>query len=141
MDWARWLRDGLARTTLQADPACWCRAAIPSGRRSWVPLFRPARPAVLLPSLVARDPFSPPCGMPAPGGLLLNAISAPASYQAYYLVQEQLCTCLTWREPGHGRSWTGCVTLLEDRRPSAFPDGAGGGTLANSAYLDLLRGH
>ena len=64
----------------------------------------------------------------------------PSFYQAYYLVQEQLCTCLTRYEPGARRELDRvrdvlledlpplCVSLVQRRDHS-------------SAYIDLLRSY
>ena len=49
---------------------------------------------MLLPSL-RQDLFSPLWSACARLGFAPNAEIGPSFYQAYYLVQEQLCTCLT----------------------------------------------
>ena len=69
-----------------------------------------------------------------------NAEIGPSFYQAYYLVQEQLCTCLTRYEPGARRELDRVRdVLLEDLPPLCV-------SMVqrrdhNSAYLDLLRGY
>ena len=90
----------LARTTLRADPAC---LLVPRGHPFWekerVPLSALQGQRVLLPSL-RQDLFSPLWDACAREGFAPNAEIGPSFYQAYYLVQEQLCTCLTRYEPG-----------------------------------------
>ena len=102
----------LARTTLRADPAC---LLVPRGHPFWeresVPLTELRNQRILLPSL-RQDLFAPLWEACARAGFAPNAEIGPSFYQAYYLVQEQLCTCLTRYEPG-----------------------------ARRAYLDLLRGY
>ena len=130
----------LARTTLRADPAC---LLVPRGHPFWekerIPLAELRGQRVLLPSL-RQDLFSPLWAACARAGFAPNAEIGPSFYQAYYLVQEQLCTCLTRYEPGARRELDRvrdvlledlpplCVSLLQ-RRDHA------------SAYIDLLRSY
>ena len=130
----------LARTTLRADPAC---LLVPRGHPFWekesVPLAELRNQRVLLPSL-RQDLFAPLWEACARAGFAPNAEIGPSFYQAYYLVQEQLCTCLTRYEPGARRELDRvrdvlledlpplCVSLLQ-RRDHA------------SAYIDLLRSY
>ena len=105
----------LARTTLRADPAC---LLVPRGHPFWdresIPLADLRGQRVLLPSL-RQDLF-------------------------YYLVQEQLCTCLTRYEPGARRELDRVRdVLLEDLPPLCV-------SLVQrrdytSAYIDLLRSY
>ena len=94
---------------------------------------------VLLPSL-RQDLFSPLWDACAREGFAPNAEIGPSFYQAYYLVQEQLCTCLTRYEPGARRELDRVRdVLLEDLPPLCV-------SMVqrrdhNSAYLDLLRGY
>ena len=44
--------------------------------------------------------------------------SAPSFYQAYYLVQEQLCTCLTRYEPGARRELDRVRDVLLEDMPT-----------------------
>ena len=72
---------------------------------------------VLLPSL-RQDLFSPLWDACAREGFAPNAEIGPSFYQAYYLVQEQLCTCLTRYEPGARRELDRVRdVLLEDLPP------------------------
>ena len=93
----------------------------------------------LLPSL-RQDLFSPLWDACAREGFAPNAEIGPSFYQAYYLVQEQLCTCLTRYEPGARRELDRVRdVLLEDLPPLCV-------SMVqrrdhNSAYLDLLRGY
>ena len=129
----------LARTTLRADPAC---LLVPRGHPFWekerVPLSALRGQRVLLPSL-RQDLFSPLWDACAREGFAPNAEIGPSFYQAYYLVQEQLCTCLTRYEPGARRELDRVRdVLLEDLPPLCV-------SMVqrrdhNSAYLDLLRG-
>ena len=130
----------LARTTLRADPAC---LLVPRGHAFWdkesIPLAELRGQRVLLPSL-RQDLFSPLWSACARAGFAPNAEIGPSFYQAYYLVQEQLCTCLTRYEPGARRELDRvrdvlledlpplCVSLVQRRDHS-------------SAYIDLLRGY
>ena len=130
----------LARTTLRADPAC---LLVPRGHAFWdkesIPLAELRGQRVLLPSL-RQDLFSPLWAACARAGFAPNAEIGPSFYQAYYLVQEQLCTCLTRYEPGARRELDRvrdvlledlpplCVSLVQRRDHS-------------SAYIDLLRGY
>ena len=130
----------LARTTLRADPAC---LLVPPGHAFWdkesIPLAELRGQRVLLPSL-RQDLFSPLWSACARAGFAPNAEIGPSFYQAYYLVQEQLCTCLTRYEPGARRELDRvrdvlledlpplCVSLVQRRDHS-------------SAYIDLLRGY
>ena len=130
----------LARTTLRADPAC---LLVPRGHAFWdkesIPLAELRGQRVLLPSL-RQDLFSPLWSACARAGFAPNAEIGPSFYQAYYLVQEQLCTCLTRYEPGARRELDRvrdvlledlpplCVSLVQRRDDS-------------SAYIDLLRGY
>ena len=130
----------LARTTLRADPAC---LLVPRGHAFWdkesIPLIELRGQRVLLPSL-RQDLFSPLWSACARAGFAPNAEIGPSFYQAYYLVQEQLCTCLTRYEPGARRELDRvrdvlledlpplCVSLVQRRDHS-------------SAYIDLLRGY
>ena len=130
----------LARTTLRADPAC---LLVPRGHPFWekesVPLAELRNQRVLLPSL-RQDLFAPLWEACARAGFAPNAEIGPSFYQAYYLVQEQLCTCLTRYEPGARRELDRvrdvlledlpplCVSLLQRRDHT-------------SAYIDLLRSY
>ena len=130
----------LARSTLRADPAC---LLVPRGHAFWdkesIPLTELRGQRVLLPSL-RPDLFSPLWSACARAGFAPNAEIGPSFYQAYYLVQEQLCTCLTRYEPGARRELDRvrdvlledlpplCVSLVQRRDHS-------------SAYIDLLRGY
>ena len=130
----------LARTTLRADPAC---LLVPRGHPFWekesIPLADLRGQRVLLPSL-RQDLFSPLWSACARAGFAPNAEIGPSFYQAYYLVQEQLCTCLTRYEPGARRDLDRvrdvlledlpplCVSLVQRRDHS-------------SAYIDLLRSY
>lgn len=72
---------------------------------------------MLLPSL-RQDLFSPLWSACARLGFAPNAEIGPSFYQAYYLVQEQLCTCLTRYEPGARRELDRVRdVLLEDLPP------------------------
>ena len=130
----------LARTTLRADPAC---LLVPRGHPFWekesVPLAELRGQRVLLPSL-RQDLFAPLWDSCARAGFAPDAEVGPSFYQAYYLVQEQLCTCLTRYEPGARRELDRvrdvlledlpplCVSLVQRRDHS-------------SAYIDLLRSY
>ena len=130
----------LARTTLRADPAC---LLVPRGHPFWekesIPLAELRGQRVLLPSL-RQDLFGPLWAACARAGFAPNAEIGPSFYQAYYLVQEQLCTCLTRYEPGARRELDRvrdvlledlpplCVSLVQRRDYS-------------SAYIDLLRSY
>ena len=130
----------LARTTLRADPAC---LLVPRGHPFWekesVPLAELKGQRVLLPSL-RQDLFAPLWDACARAGFAPNAEVGPSFYQAYYLIQEQLCTCLTRYEPGARRELDRVRdVLLEDLPPLCVSlvqrrDHA-------SAYIDLLRGY
>ena len=130
----------LARTTLRADPAC---LLVPRGHAFWdkesIPLTELRGQRVLLPSL-RQDLFSPLWSACARAGFAPNAEIGPSFYQAYYLVQEQLCTCLTRYEPGARRELDRVRdVLLEDLPPLCV-------SMVqrrdhNSAYLDLLRSY
>ena len=138
MDLARRLRCWPAPPCGPTRPACWCRAAIPSGRRSGC-RFRlcGASGCCCQP---AAGSVQPPVGCLRPGGLCAQRGDRPQLYQAYYLVQEQLCTCLTRYEPGARRELDRVRdVLLEDLPPLCV-------SMVqrrdhNSAYLDLLRGY
>ena len=130
----------LARTTLRADPAC---LLVPRGHPFWekesVPLAELHGQHILLPSL-RQDLFAPLWNTCAQAGFAPDAEVGPSFYQAYYLVQEQLCTCLTRYEPGARRELDRvrdvlledlpplCVSLVQRRDHS-------------SAYIDLLRSY
>ena len=130
----------LARTTLRADPAC---LLVPRGHPFWekerVPLAALRGQRVLLPSL-RQDLFAPLWDACAKAGFAPDAEIGPSFYQAYYLVQEQLCTCLTRYEPGARRELDRVRdVLIEDMPPLCV-------SMVqrrdhNSAYLDLLRGY
>ena len=130
----------LARTTLRADPAC---LLVPRGHPFWekesIPLADLRGQRVLLPSL-RQDLFSPLWSACARAGFAPNAEIGPSFYQAYYLVQEQLCTCLTRYEPGARRELDRVRdVLIEDMPPLCV-------SMVqrrdhNSAYLDLLRSY
>ena len=125
---------------VRADPAC---LLVPRGHPFWekesIPLADLRGQRVLLPSL-RQDLFSPLWSACARAGFAPNAEIGPSFYQAYYLVQEQLCTCLTRYEPGARRDLDRvrdvlledlpplCVSLVQRRDHS-------------SAYIDLLRGY
>ena len=119
----------LARTTLRADPAC---LLVPRGHPFWdresIPLADLRGQQHPLWSACARAGFAP------------NAEIGPSFYQAYYLVQEQLCTCLTRYEPGARRELDRVRdVLLEDLPPLCV-------SLVQrrdytSAYIDLLRSY
>ena len=129
----------LARTTLRADPAC---LLVPRGHPFWdresIPLAD-LRGQRVLPSL-RQDLFSPLWSACARAGFAPNAEIGPSFYQAYYLVQEQLCTCLTRYEPGARRELDRVRdVLLEDLPPLCV-------SLVQrrdytSAYIDLLRSY
>ena len=130
----------LARTTLRADPAC---LLVPRGHPFWekesIPLAELRGQHILLPSL-RQDLFAPLWNTCAQAGFAPDAEVGPSFYQAYYLVQEQLCTCLTRYEPGARRELDRvrdvlledlpplCVSLVQRRDHS-------------SAYIDLLRSY
>ena len=130
----------LARTTLRADPAC---LLVPRGHPFWekesIPLAELRGQHILLPSL-RQDLFAPLWDTCARAGFAPDAEIGPSFYQAYYLVQEQLCTCLTRYEPGARRELDRvrdvliedlpplCVSLVQRRDHS-------------SAYIDLLRSY
>ena len=130
----------LARTTLRADPAC---LLVPRGHPFWekesIPLADLRGQHILLPSL-RQDLFAPLWDTCARAGFAPDAEIGPSFYQAYYLVQEQLCTCLTRYEPGARRDLDRvrdvlledlpplCVSLVQRRDHS-------------SAYVDLLRNY
>ena len=130
----------LARTTLRADPAC---LLVPRGHPFWekesVPLAELRGQKVLLPSL-RQDLFAPFWDACARAGFAPDAEIGPSFYQAYYLVQEQLCTCLTRYEPGSRRELDRVRdVLLEDLPPLCV-------SLVQrrdhtSAYVDLLRSY
>mgnify|MGYP004559657559 FL=1 len=130
----------LARTTLRADPAC---LLVPRGHPFWekerVPLAALRGQRVLLPSL-RQDLFAPLWDACAKAGFAPDAEIGPSFYQAYYLVQEQLCTCLTRYEPGARRELDRVRdVLIEDMPPLCV-------SMVqrrdhNSAYLDLLRSY
>ncbi len=121
-------------------PAC---LLVPRGHPFWdresIPLTDLRGQRVLLPSL-RQDLFSPLWSACARLGFAPNAEVGPSFYQAYYLVQEQLCTCLTRYEPGARRELDRvrdvlledlpplCVSLVQRRDHS-------------SAYIDLLRSY
>ena len=130
----------LARTTLRADPAC---LLVPRGRPFWeresIPLADLRGQRVLLPSL-RQDLFSPLWSACARAGFAPNAEIGPSFYQAYYLVQEQLCTCLTRYEPGARRELDRVRdVLLEDLPPLCVSLVQRRDT--SSAYIDLLRSY
>ena len=130
----------LARTTLRADPAC---LLVPRGHPFWekesIPLAELRGQHILLPSL-RQDLFAPLWNTCTQAGFAPDAEVGPSFYQAYYLVQEQLCTCLTRYEPGARRELDRvrdvlledlpplCVSLVQRRDHS-------------SAYIDLLRSY
>ena len=130
----------LARTTLRADPAC---LLVPRGHPFWekesIPLADLRGQRVLLPSL-RQDLFSPLWSACARAGFAPNAEIGPSFYQAYYLVQEQLCTCLTRSEPGARRELDRVRdVLLEDLPPLCVSLVQRRDT--SSAYIDLLRSY
>ena len=130
----------LARTTLRADPAC---LLVPRGHAFWdkesIPLAELRGQRVLLPSL-RQDLFSPLWSACARLGFAPNAEIGPSFYQAYYLVQEQLCTCLTRYEPGARRELDRVRdVLLEDMPPLCVSLVQRRDT--SSAYIDLLRSY
>ncbi len=130
----------LARTTLRADPAC---LLVPRGHPFWekesIPLAELRGQRVLLPSL-RQDLFSPLWAACARAGFAPNAEIGPSFYQAYYLVQEQLCTCLTRFEPGARRELDRVRdVLLEDLPPLCVSLVQRRDT--GSAYIDLLRSY
>ena len=130
----------LARTTLRADPAC---LLVPRGHPFWekesIPLADLRGQRVLLPSL-RQDLFSPLWSACARAGFAPNAEISPSFYQAYYLVQEQLCTCLTRYEPGARRELDRVRdVLLEDLPPLCVSLVQRRDT--SSAYIDLLRSY
>ena len=130
----------LARTTLRADPAC---LLVPRGHPFWdresIPLADLRGQRVLLPSL-RQDLFSPLWSACARAGFAPNAEIGPSFYQAYYLVQEQLCTCLTRFEPGARRELDRVRdVLLEDLPPLCVSLVQRRDT--GSAYIDLLRSY
>ena len=130
----------LARTTLRADPAC---LLVPRGHPFWekerIPLAELRGQRVLLPSL-RQDLFSPLWAACARAGFAPNAEIGPSFYQAYYLVQEQLCTCLTRYEPGARRELDRVRdVLLEDMPPLCVSLVQRRDT--SSAYIDLLRSY
>lgn len=130
----------LARTTLRADPAC---LLVPRGHPYWdkesVPIAELRGQRLLLPSL-RQDLFAPLWTACANAGFTPSAEIGPSFYQAYYLVQEQLCTCLTRYEPGARRELDRVRdVLLEDLPPLCV-------SLVqrrdfSSAYIDLLRSY
>ena len=130
----------LARTTLRADPAC---LLVPRGHPFWekerIPPAELRGQRVLLPSL-RQDLFSPLWAACARAGFAPNAEIGPSFYQAYYLVQEQLCTCLTRYEPGARRELDRVRdVLLEDMPPLCVSLVQRRDT--SSAYIDLLRSY
>ena len=130
----------LARTTLRSDPAC---LLVPRGHPFWekerIPLAELRGQRVLLPSL-RQDLFSPLWAACARAGFAPNAEIGPSFYQAYYLVQEQLCTCLTRYEPGARRELDRVRdVLLEDMPPLCVSLVQRRDT--SSAYIDLLRSY
>ena len=130
----------LARTTLRADPAC---LLVPRGHPFWekesIPLADLRGQRVLLPSL-RQDLFSPLWSACARAGFAPTAELGPSFYQAYYLVQEQLCTCLTRYEPGARRELDRVRdVLLEDLPPLCVSLVQRRDT--SSAYIDLLRSY
>ena len=130
----------LARTTLRTDPAC---LLVPRGHPFWdresIPLADLRGQRVLLPSL-RQDLFSPLWSACARAGFAPNAEIGPSFYQAYYLVQEQLCTCLTRYEPGARRELDRVRdVLLEDMPPLCVSLVQRRDT--SSAYIDLLRSY
>ena len=97
------------------------RLLVPRGHPFWekesVPLAELRNQRVLLPSL-RQDLFAPLWEACARAGFAPNAEIGPSFYQAYYLVQEQLCTCLTRYEPGARRELDRVRdVLLEDMPP------------------------
>ena len=117
----------LARTTLRADlPACWCLGARVLDKES-IPLAELRGQRVLLPSL-RQDLFSPLWSACARLGFAPNAEIGPSFYQAYYLVQEQLCTCLTRYEPGADGNWTVCGMCCWKICPAVRLTGAAAGS-------------
>lgn len=131
---------GLVRATLRADPAC---LLVPRDHPLWekesVPLSGLRGQRVLLPSL-RQDLLSPLWSGCARAGFAPAAELVPSFYQAYYLVQDQQCACLTRYEPGQRRPLDRvrsvlleelpplCVSLLQRREH-------------DSAYLELLRSY
>ena len=127
-------------STLRADPAC---LLVPRGHPFWekerVPLAALRGQRVLLPSL-RQDLFAPLWDACAKAGFAPDAEIGHSFSQAYYLVQEQLCTCLTRYEPGARRELDRVRdVLIEDMPPLCV-------SMVqrrdhNSAYLDLLRSY
>ena len=120
-----------------------CVALVPRGHPFWekerVPLSALRGQRVLLPSL-RQDLFSPLWDACAREGFAPNAEIGPSFYQAYYLVQEQLCTCLTRYEPGARRELDRVRdVLLEDMPPLCVSLVQRRDT--SSAYIDLLRSY
>ena len=104
-----------------------------------IPLAELRGQRVLLPSL-RQDLFSPLWAACARAGFAPNAEIGPSFYQAYYLVQEQLCTCLTRYEPGARRELDRVRdVLLEDMPPLCVSLVQRRDT--SSAYIDLLRSY
>ena len=87
-----------------------------------------------------QDLFAPLWEACARAGFAPNAEIGPSFYQAYYLVQEQLCTCLTRYEPGARRELDRVRdVLLEDMPPLCVSLVQRRDT--SSAYIDLLRSY
>ncbi len=130
----------LARTTLRADPAC---LLVPRGHPFW------EKERIPLAELRGSGCCCPACGRIcsarcgtacARAGFAPNAEVGPSFYQAYYLVQEQLCTCLTRYEPGARRELDRVRdVLLEDLPPLCVSLVQRRDT--SSAYIDLLRSY
>ena len=118
----------LARTTLRADPAC---LLVPRGHPFWekesVPLAELRGQRVLLPSL-RQDLFAPLWDSCARAGFAPDAEVGPSFYQAYYLVQEQLCTCLTRYEPGARRELDRVRDVLLEDLPHSVSRWCSAGT-------------
>ena len=83
---------------------------------------------MLLPSL-RQDLFSPLWSACARLGFAPNAEIGPSFYQAYYLVQEQLCTCLTRYEPGARRELDRVRDVLLEDLPRCASHWCSGGII------------
>ena len=129
--------DGVEQGELDAGLVIDLGCAAPVLARTTLAELRGQR--VLLPSL-RQDLFSPLWAACARAGFAPNAEIGPSFYQAYYLVQEQLCTCLTRYEPGARRELDRVRdVLLEDMPPLCVSLVQRRDT--SSAYIDLLRSY
>ena len=93
-----------------------------------IPLAELRGQRVLLPSL-RQDLFSPLWSACARLGFAPNAEIGPSFYQAYYLVQEQLCTCLTRYEPGARRELDRVRDVLLEDLPRCASHWCSGGII------------